>query len=67
MLRFKMCSLCSTLQWQNANAKVSQLAEGTDEVQFFLDGRRTICDQLEARPDEDDTEKKKSIKLHGQI
>lgn len=41
---------CSTLQWQDANVKVFQLAEGADEVQFILDGMRTVCDQLETSP-----------------
>lgn len=41
---------CSTLQWQDADVKVFQLAEGADEVQFILDGPRTVCDQLETCP-----------------
>lgn len=43
----------TTLQWQDADTEVFQLAEGTDEVQFLLDGWRTVCDQLETCPDED--------------
>lgn len=39
-----------TLQWQDANVKVFQLAEGADEVQLILDGLRTVCDQLETGP-----------------
>lgn len=39
-----------TLQWQDANAKVFQLAEGADEVQLILDSLRTVCDQLETGP-----------------
>ena len=39
-----------TLEWQNADTEVFQLAEGTDEVQFVLDGHGTVCDQLETRP-----------------
>lgn len=43
---------CGTLQWQDANVKVFQLAEGADKVQFILDGLRTVCDQLETCPGE---------------
>lgn len=39
-----------TLQWQDADAKVLQLAEGADEVQLVLDDPGTVGDQLEARP-----------------
>lgn len=39
-----------TLQWQDANAKVFQLAEGANEVHLILDGLRTVCDQLETGP-----------------
>lgn len=41
---------CGTLQWQDVNAEIFQLAEGADEVQFILDGLRTVCDQLETCP-----------------
>lgn len=41
-----------TLQWQDVDVEVLQLAEGADEVQFILDGHGTVCDQLETRPDE---------------
>lgn len=40
----------STLQRQDADVEVFQLAEGADEVQFVLDGPRTVCDQLETCP-----------------
>ncbi len=53
-----MCALLCTLQWQDADAEVFQLAEGADEVQLVLDGRRTVCDQLETRPDEDNNQLK---------
>lgn len=38
------------MQWQDANTKVLQLAEGADEVQLVLDDLGTVGDQLEARP-----------------
>lgn len=57
---FKMCSFCTTLQWEDANAKILQLAEGTDEIQFLLNGWKMVCDQLQARPDEDNNTEKKS-------
>lgn len=46
----RMKRACGTLQWQDANVKVFQMAEGADEVQFILDGQRTVCDQLETCP-----------------
>lgn len=54
-------TLHATLQGQNADVEVFQLAEGVDEVQFLLDGRRTVCDQLETPPDEDN----KQLKQQG--
>lgn len=54
-------TLHATLQGQNADVEVFQLAEGVDEVQFLLDGWRTVCDQLETPPDEDN----KQLKQQG--
>lgn len=50
--------LHATLQGQNADVEVFQLAEGVDQVQFLLDGWRTVCDQLETPPDEDNKQLK---------
>lgn len=43
-------TFCHTLEWQNADPEVFQLAEGAYEVQFVLDDHGTVCDQLETRP-----------------
>lgn len=54
-----------TLQWQDANAKVFQLAEGADEVQLILDSLRTVCDQLETGPGKE--LKKKHTHTQGNV
>lgn len=53
MLPRQTHKILTTLQWQDADTEVFQLTQGIDEVQFLLDGWRTVCDQLETRPDED--------------
>lgn len=60
----RMGRSCGTLQWQDANVKVFQLAEGADEVQFILDGMRTVCDQLETSPGKKKTQGNVVSKCH---